>query len=934
MRNAVAVLCPLLLACATPTEGTPPVVAAPAPVAQAPAPAPTIPAPVKVATVEGITEYRLHNGLRVLLFPDASKPTVLVNITYLVGSRQEGYGETGMAHLLEHMLFKGTPTHPDIWKSLQEHGANFNGSTWWDRTNYFEELPASPANLEFALKLEADRMVASKIAGEDLAKEFSVVRNEFERSENRPDGVLEDKMMATAFQWHNYGKSTIGSRSDIERVPVDNLRAFYRRYYRPDNAVLIVAGKVDPQQALSLVQAYFGPVARPATPLPSGWTEEPVQDGERVVTLRRTGDVPLVSVLYHGVAGAHPDKVVEEAIVDILTNKPSGRLYQALVEKGLASEVTGNAYPMAEPGVVMFTARLPKDGSPEKVRDVMLATIESLGKAPVTQAELARFRAGFDRDFELILNETVKTGVVLSEFAAMGDWRLFFLMRDRVKAITVADVARVASSYLKPSNRTLGLFLPTANPDRAPLATRVDVAPMVKDYQGQPPADAGEAFVASLDNLEARTTRMTMPGGMRLALLPKKTKGGQVRLSLTLRFGAEQDLRGKLGAAALLPEMIGRGSRKYTFQQLKDRLDVLKAAVTFGGGHVSPGTQNVAQVQIKTTRENLPAVLEVIGEILREPTFPPAELEALRKEILAKLEEQLTDPMANASVALMKALLPYDAKDVRYTPSLPESIARVKAITVRDLSTLYKKLWGGSFSQLAIVGDFDPAAVQAGFAATLDAWKSPKPYARIKLPFRANQVVDTVIDTPDKQMAFVAAGETLELRDDDPDYPALFMVNYLLGGSPASRLFLRLRQQEGISYGTFSRLSAHPLDRSTFFFAGALCAPANMDRAQGILVEEIGKLASAGATEKELADAKASYAKGFEGRLASDDFVLGELNQGLFLGRTFAYWKDLNDKIAKLTLAQVNAAAQRYLLTDRLAKIRAGDLQKRPAAGK
>ena len=201
--------------------------------------------PAKGPKVEGITEYRLANGLKVLLYPDQSKPTVTVNITYFVGSRHEGYGETGMAHLLEHMVFKGTPTHADIWKLLQDRGAQFNGTTWYDRTNYYEELPATPENLEFALKLEADRMVNSRIAGEDLAKEFSVVRNEFEMGENNPAGVLEEKMFAAAFQWHNYGKTTIGSRSDIEKVPVENLREFYRKHYQPDNAMLIVAGKFD-----------------------------------------------------------------------------------------------------------------------------------------------------------------------------------------------------------------------------------------------------------------------------------------------------------------------------------------------------------------------------------------------------------------------------------------------------------------------------------------------------------------------------------------------------------------------------------------------------------------------------------------------------------------------------------------------------------------
>ncbi len=237
--------------------------------------APAAGPPQKVASVEGITEYRLDNGLRVLLFPDPTRPKVTVNLTVLVGSRHEGYGETGMAHLLEHMVFKGTPTHPDIPGAMKERGAQFNGSTDVDRTNYFETLPASDQNLEFAIRLEADRMVNSPIKAEDLATEFSVVRNEFESGENSPQRVLSQRMAAVAYEWHNYGKSTIGNRSDIERVPVDNLRAFYKKFYQPDNAMLVVAGKFDEKKALEYITKYFGSLPRPDRKLPATYTEEP-----------------------------------------------------------------------------------------------------------------------------------------------------------------------------------------------------------------------------------------------------------------------------------------------------------------------------------------------------------------------------------------------------------------------------------------------------------------------------------------------------------------------------------------------------------------------------------------------------------------------------------------------------------------------------------
>src|SRR6478672_9247520 len=223
--------------------------------------------PAKVASIEGVTEYRLANGARVLLFPEASRPTVTINMTVLVGSRHEGYGETGMAHLLEHMLFKGSKLYPDYeaWnKAIQMHGAvDLNGTTWTDRTNYYETLPGTDVNLEFALKMEADRLVNSFIRREDLAKEMTVVRNEFEIGENNPESILSQRMMAAAFEWHNYGKSTIGNRADIERVPIERLQAFYKKYYQVDNTVLIVAGKFDEKKALQLVTKYFGALKAP-----------------------------------------------------------------------------------------------------------------------------------------------------------------------------------------------------------------------------------------------------------------------------------------------------------------------------------------------------------------------------------------------------------------------------------------------------------------------------------------------------------------------------------------------------------------------------------------------------------------------------------------------------------------------------------------------
>ena len=342
----------------------------------------------KVATVEGITEYRLGNGLKLLLLPDDSKPTVTVNITYLVGSRHEGYGEAGMAHLLEHMLFKGTPTHPNIPAVMKERGAQFNGTTWFDRTNYYETLPATDENLEFALKLEADRMVNSHVSGADLASEMTVVRNEFERGENSPQRVLMQRMMSAAFEWHNYGKSTIGNRADIERVPIDNLKDFYRRYYRPDNCLLIVAGKFDNAKALGLIAKYFGTLPKPETKLNATYTEEPTQDGERLVRLRRVGTVPLVGLAYHVPAGGQADFPAVEVLEGVLTADVSGRLYKSLVETKKAARVQGTVFSLHDPGLMLIFAQAAPNVDPVEIQSTMLATIAEVAQSGVTKEEV------------------------------------------------------------------------------------------------------------------------------------------------------------------------------------------------------------------------------------------------------------------------------------------------------------------------------------------------------------------------------------------------------------------------------------------------------------------------------------------------------------------------------------------------------------------
>jgi zinc protease len=334
----------------------------------------------------------------------------------------------------------------------------------------------------------------------------------------------------------------------------------------------------------------------------------------------------------------------------------------------------------------------------------------------------------------------------------------------------------------------------------------------------------------------------------------------------------------------------------------------------------------MAAVHIKTVRESVPGVLALFGEMLREPAFPKAELETLRKEGLSRLEEQLQDPASNSFRTLSQRISPWPEDDVRHAPSIKEEIDHLRKVQAPELVSLHKALWGAGAAQLAIVGDFDEAQTKSIVEKELGGWKAGHPFARIVRPFKEGKVGEDTIITPDKQMAFLVVGEPLELRNDDPDYPAMVMANQILGGGASSRILNRLRQKEGLSYGAFSDVQADSLDRRGAFFAGAMCAPQNADKAMTALMDELQTMLKAGITDKELADAKSSYAQAWANHIADDDFVANELAQGLFTGRTFAYWKDVNAKIQKVSKAEVEAAARKYIHVDKLARVRAGDL--------
>ncbi|MEO6566748.1 MAG: pitrilysin family protein [Casimicrobiaceae bacterium] len=872
-------------------------------------------------SVEGITEYRLVNGLTVLLFPDASKPTTVVNVTYKVGAAHENYGETGMAHLLEHLVFKGTPSRGNIMQELGRRGMEYNGSTGWDRTNYFQTFTASGDNLDWALSMEADRMVNSFIRRSDLDTEMTVVRNEFERSENNPQLVLYGRMLSTAYQWHNYGHLPIGARSDIENVDIDRLQAFYRLYYQPDNAVLIVAGKFDVDPTLALIAKYFGPIPKPSRILPRIYTEDPVQDGERSVTLRRVGNSKFLGMMYKVGRGAHPDYVATDVLGEVMTLAPSGRLYKALVETKKATAVSVWAEAQSDPGTTTFFAQIPDGDSIEPARETMLATFANIVKEPITEAEVARVRAKAAKYFDDVMSNPQQFGVGISESIALGDWRLFFLQRDRYRTVKAEDVQRVALQYLKRSNLTMGEFIPDAKPDRAPAAAPVDVAAMVKDYKGDAATAAGEVFDSSPANLDARAQRFALPNGMKVALLSKKSRGEAVNFNLTLRFGDEKSVFGKATDGLLTGSMLLRGTTTRSRQEIDDAFDKLRAKVSVSG------SATVASASGQTFRAQLPDTLRLVADVLKNPAFPATELDQLKRARATSLETARSEPQDIAQRALRRHDNPYPPGDPRYAPTVEESLASNNAVSLDAVRAFHQQFYGASNAELAIVGDFDADAMRALVTELFGSWKSPSTYARVPDPYRTIKPAALRLVVPDKANAILIGSEKWPINDSSPDYAALLVANFIFGDSSAARIPERLRQKDGLSYGAGGYFQPSSIDANSAYGMYAIFAPQNLDKVRTGIAEELDRALKEGFTDAEVAAAKTGVMQERTLARTEDASIAGALTTQAYLGRTFAVSAGVDAAIAKLTTADVNAAFRKYMKAGDFTFAFAGDFK-------
>jgi len=640
------------------------------------------------------------------------------------------------------------------------------------------------------------------------------------------------------------------------------------------------------------------------------------------VELRRAGNNQDIIIAWHGPAYSHPDSAALEILSGIMSGGGgTGRLYKALVDNKKALSVGMENEEFHDPGLIMVNATLSKDQSLDDAKKIIEQTVSSVIAEPPTKEEVEKIKSKIIQGMDASMRNSQALATGMTENIASGDWRLFFLNYDELKAVTPEDVVRVAKLYIKDTNRTVGEFIPTDASDRTTVPDAPDYDKMLQNYKSTMALSEGEVFDPSPANIEKHITRTQLPGGLKIITLSKETRGGSVTALINLHFGDEKSLAGKRAVAGVAGSLLMRGTKQKTRQQIQDEMVKLDARIGVGGG------LSDATASIQTTTANLIPALRLAAEILREPSFPEAEFDQAVKRRIAGLEEQKTDPDTLARLAIQRSLNTYPKGDVRYAPTIDEEIEEAKKVTLDDVKKFYAQFYGASRGELAVVGQFDANELRKTATELFGTWKSPSPYARITNTWAKTTPVNLKIETPDKQNATFEVGLNIALTDKDPDYVALVLANYILGGSTSSRLFDRIRNKEGLSYGVSSAFSAPMEGNLATFRALAIANPKNTPKVEVSMNDEISKTVANGFTAAEVDAAKKAFLEERKVGRSQDAQLTGLLAQRADQDRTVKRDEDIDAMLAALTTDQVNTALKRHFDLSTLTVVKAGDFK-------
>ncbi|MEY4687262.1 MAG: hypothetical protein RIR76_1285 [Verrucomicrobiota bacterium] len=896
-----------------------------------------------VRTVAGISEYRLPaNDLNILLLEDHSAPVLTFMVTYRVGSRNEVTGTTGATHLLEHLMFKGSKNfHPGIGKGfdtlMDKIGGINNATTWLDRTNYYENLPSD--HLELAVQLEADRMRNLLLREEDRKPEMTVVRNEFERGENDPASALDKEVTAAAIIAHPYHHSTIGWRSDIERVPIEKLREFYETYYWPNNATVTVIGDFQPAQALQLVRKYFGAIPKSPKPIPEVYTEEPLQTGPRRTVVKRPGEVGVVQIAHKTPSATHPDHAALEVLSAILSTGKTSRLYRALIDKNLAISAEASKGFFRDPALFSTTVLLAPGVTHEQAEKAVLEELERIKTSGVSAAEastainkiLAGIAYGRDGSFAIAgqLNEAI----------AVGDWTIYSSLLERIAAVTPAEVQRVAREYLVEDQSTTGWFVPQQGKTAANAghSSTLEAGKYAARSMSNSPRFYREPNV--LETPPGKFTgrgaeAVVGPTNVRPTSIAKAVNRSRIGgIDLTMLKTDIKDvvtIRGSLGAgdvfnppsnpsiADLTASMLDKGTAQRDKFAAAELLEQTGATLSFSTG------SHTLNFSAKCLRQDVPKVIALLAEQLRTPRFDADEFSKVKRQLVGRFKRGLEDTDFRADLAFNRAIFPEGHPN--RPPASDSYLSGLERASLAEVKEFHTSHYGPLSMRIVAVGDVNEAELSDSVAVAFQGWNGGKDYpAATRAPRAALGHTEKVL-IPGKTSVSVVIGQPSGLRYSDPEHLAFSTATAVFGsGFFSARLLDIIRNREGLTYGVGASLGADSFTDGSWSIRGTF-APELLEKGLASIRRELTRLCESGVTTEELENFKVTLAGAHKVGLATTSGMAAALLNALQRGYGPEWLDDYTVRVRELTLEHVNDAIRSRISPQGMVTVLSGSL--------
>jgi zinc protease len=888
------------------------------------------------AQMEGVKQVKLPNGLTVVTKENHAAPVFTAQIWFKVGSRNEHTGITGISHLLEHMLFTSSKHFKkgEISKLVHEKGGIDNAATWTDFTYYWDLL--SSEHLEFAISTLAEKAGNALLLNPELQKERVVVLSELEGNENNPDRLLYQAVMAQAFVASGYHWPTIGFRSDVENIDRQQLVDYYDSYYHPNNATLVLVGDFNTDHALALVKKYFSSLPTGKLPRPP-YTVEPPQRGQKRVIVHREGTAARVLLGYHVPSLTDPDSYPLTVLDQILSGGRSSRLYQALVEKQLATSAWSSAGNRIEPSLFMLGATVMQNVTPGDVEAALLEQVETAKNKLPSPEEMQSAKNQLEAYF-IYQNDSVSDqGEQLGYYSTVANLDYLRDLVSKIKAVTPQQVQDVARKYFTTDNLTVGTFMPTGEASGAIQSEPVGpiqntIWPGLCNYRdttassfvsakAETPATTAAGPVKEASQL-IKPHRTVLDNGL-VVIVQENHSNPTVAIAGNVKAGSVFDPEGKNGVAALTANMLDRGTSKRTSLEIANQLEFVAAQLDTSADVES------ALFEGKSLKKDFELLVDILSDELRNASFPADQFEKARAERLSNLQQSKESPKSRASRAFFNSVYPVGHPYHRLT--VEQAQEALNRITRDDVADFHAKYYRPDTMIIVISGDVDPKQATELVKKYFGDWKTsgPKPVVDIPTIEPPKQGGRIVIPMMDKAEVDVVYGFPLGMKRSNLDYYAFRIANQILGGAGALTSILGedIRERSGLVYNVVSSfdagLGAGP------WFASLGSSSKNADQAIDLLEKDVKQFAAKGATQAQFKRAQEFVVGVFPIALETNSGVASMLRSVEFYDLGIDFLQRYAGIYRSVTLDQVNAAAKKYIKPESATLVIAGPYEEK-----